>query len=240
MTAVCCTSQAKREEDSPRAGSGLPEILDISAAVVGIPSRYYRNGPPPFDQPTTWSIPAGSKQDLPDGFVKSMMGSMSVKCKTCGEVHLGVINRCWKCGGEMKVDEIKRAQQDSNAPEGMVAAETAAGADAENSPFASGPAVGKADGSRAASANRSLATGLLIASFVVGGSALLASRSTGWTIIPAIIGLGCAAASLQYRRSWLVVLAMLICLVALVVSSMTAYDSLEQIYQLEFQQGDGF
>jgi len=75
---------------------------------------------------------------------------------------------------------------------------------------------------------------------VVGGSALLASRMTGWTIIPSIIGLGCAATSLQYRRGWLVILAMLICVVALVVSSMTAYDSLVQIYQLELQPDDGF
>ncbi len=167
---------------------------------------------------------------------------MSVTCETCGEVHLGVVNRCWKCGGEMQVDEIKRAQQDSGAADGLATATTAAGSDADDSPFASGPAIAKGSGSvtRTALTNRSLATGLLVASFVVGGSALLASRFTGWTIIPSIIGLGCAAASLQYRRSWLVVLAMLICVVALVISSMTAYDSLVQIYQLEFQPDDGF
>ena len=167
---------------------------------------------------------------------------MSIKCETCGEVHLGVVNRCWKCGGEMQVDEIKRANLVSDVDEVSTAGSEAAEDHAAHSPFSSGPAANAevTTKSRAALTNRSLATGLLVASFVVGGSALLASRLTGLTIIPAIIGLGCAAASLQYQRSWLVALAMLICIGALVISSMTAYASLEQIYQLEIQRDVGF
>ena len=218
----------------------LPEFLDTTDAVVGIPSLQYVSRPFTIRQPpTAWntsSTPrlAGRNHKVDDG-------RMSVECQTCGEVHLGVVNRCWKCGNEMQVDMIKRAQQELAAAEESNASPESADPNATNSPFASGPAAASvAKSSTTLLTNRSLATGFLVASFVVGGSALLASHMTGWTIIPAIIGLGCAAASLQYRRSWLVALAMLVCLVALVISSMTAYDSLVQIYQLEMQPDDGF
>ena len=163
---------------------------------------------------------------------------MVVQCENCQEVHLGVVNRCWKCGEKIPILSVAVAPSAASQD----ACEPTVGSVFESgtSPFGKASQVLRhnPDEVRAHHSRESLALGYLIASFVIGGSALLASQLTGWTIFPAAIALGCSIASLQLRRSWIGFLALFLCLLALLLASMTAYDSLVEMYQLRFKTDD--
>lgn len=144
---------------------------------------------------------------------------MSHKCKNCGETHLGDVNRCWKCGVEI-----------------VVTSEPLAEDSADHSPFSAVTVVAGNDVAQAQSRRNSLsiADGLTAAALILGVSSYLASGITGWTVAPALTGLVCGLFAFQHRRNWLVILAILICCLAVFSAGWTAYDSLVELYQREF------
>ena len=141
---------------------------------------------------------------------------MSYECGQCGEIHLGQVNRCWKCHAPIEVATNQQQTGDS-------------------SPFSPVEHLPpKNVNSQSARDAKSVAAGLIAASIVLGLTSLLTSQVTGWILAPALTALACGLLAVRQRRDWLVILAILIALMAVYWSGSTAYDSLQELYLREY------
>lgn len=143
---------------------------------------------------------------------------MPVHCSKCGELLLGAVNRCWKCGQTLALhpEADGRPPVRANAASGQPTAPPAAGAGAL-SPAAAPAGPRRPQSGNVAEARRAsmMAMGGTVASLVLGIFAGLLALLWPPAALIAVLGLAMGIWGLRSPRRNLALVGMLLCCLAI-------------------------